>query len=192
MLLAAGVALTRATVWRKEIARTALNEMKEEAEQAADSTLDNLYERLVGDGDPRTERLFQDLRTLVRVFKQSGEWLVTAGVTLEILSRVDELFDACVRLLEATLRLYNVAQRIDVLEFKQPLLERRESIIKEVQGTVKQLSEALAEVQTLGAGSTSDAQLARVRNDLNASLDVARRANERLKGFYQEFGLTET
>lgn len=192
VLLAAGIAVTRAVVWREEIARAALNEMKEEAEEAADSTLDNLHERLVTDGDPRTQQLLQDMRTLVRVFKESGEWLVTTGVTLEILSKVDELFDSCVRLLEATLRLYNVAQRIDALEFKQPLLDRRETIVGEVEETVRQLSGALAEVQTLEADSTSDAQLARVRSELDTTLDVARRTNERVKGFYREFGLTET
>ena len=63
------------------------------------------------------------------------------------------------------------------------ILNEREKIIKDVESSVEQLGNILASVLSLGLSKRDDTELARIRNELNQSLEVARRVEERMKSF---------
>ena len=59
-------------------------------------------------------------------------------------------------------------------------MEQREGIIKEVQTSIQQISEALSTLQRMGAGGQSSAELARLREELDASLAIANKVESRI------------
>jgi hypothetical protein len=186
VLLAAGTLLTRlATGSLSEISKKALAEIQEEIKQRHDKYLDELYQRLLDDDDPRTDTALADLRTLMESFQQH-DWADSKSFntqsTLDILAGIEELFNGCVSSLEKTLELYYAAKKLRTPSARKPLMERRETIIKEVNASVSQLGQILAQVQQLGVDDDNAAQLSRLRQDLNENLEIARRVGERMRG----------
>lgn len=185
ILAGAGVFLTRLLVGGEAVAQKALEELQREAQAESRRRLDDLDHRLMADGDPRTEQALRNLRTLVDAFKQGGGWSDTmnAASTFDIVSGVDDLFGACVRSLERTLELWETASGVTVADARQALLDRREKIITEVQASIVQLGRILAGIQGLEGGSASTAELGRLRGELEQSLAIARRVDEKMKAW---------
>jgi hypothetical protein len=69
---------------------------------------------------------------------------------------------------------------------RQPILDQRERIVAEVQASIKQLSDTLVAIQSLGAGERADGQLARLRDELDQSLAVAKTVEKRVSDLVKE------
>jgi len=93
---------------------------------------------------------------------------------------VNELFGQCVQAITQTGRLWATARQLNSAVARQPLIDQREKIIADVQATVKQLSDTLVGVQSLGSGEGSSRELTRLREELDQSLAVARTVEERV------------
>lgn len=185
ILSGAGMFLTQLLVGGDKAARKALDELQREAQQTAQRRLDDLDRRLLADEDPRTEQALRDLRTLVEAFREGDHWSdnLNAASAFDILSTVDDLFSACERSLEQTLELWETAQDVSVAEARKALLDRRERIIAEVQASIVQLGQILAGIQSLHGERASTVELSRLRRELEQSLAVARRVDEKMKAW---------
>ncbi len=182
VLLGLGAYATRALFGIDDATRDAMTEIQREERAAWEARLDDLDARLLADRDDRTETLLRRLRKLAREVEENGPGGgVDRRTRVEIGLQVGELFGGCVRALETSLDLWEKAQRVEDTAARAKLYDAREAEITEVAECVKVLERLVgAELPTMGTGAR-DGSLARIREELHQSLDVARRVEERMK-----------
>jgi hypothetical protein len=189
VLASTGAYITRLVLDEGKTARAVVAEMEQGDQRAAQAVLDDLDRRLVAaDNDPRPETALRDLRALVRAvddYAASADG-ATAPVVIDVRSRVQQIFESSVRALEQTLQLGDTAKILHLPEARKPLLEQREKIIADIHGGVKQLGGTLAALQQLGTGAQSSRELARLRDELDQSLAIASRVEERLNSLLDQ------
>jgi hypothetical protein len=183
VLLSLGGLVTRLLTGSEAITKQAAAELSQEAQAAKDRALDDLDKRLQGDGDKRTETCLRDLRAFARVFRDETVW--TQGLDESsiygIVSGVEQLFNQSVQALEHSLELFQAAQTVSSPEARQPILAQREKLIQDVTKSIQQLGRILAEMQGMGQGPGEDgSKLASIRQELDQSLEVARRVDARM------------
>jgi hypothetical protein len=184
MLIGAGTFVSKLLLSGKSTAQKVLTELEQEQHVAHQNELDQLEQVLIhSDRDPRPEEALRDLRALVATFEgleknaPSAQWSIMVDVRLQ----VESLFSHSVRLLEQTHRLWETAEKLSSDVAKQPVLDQREQIIHEIQCCVKQLSHSLVSLQKLGHVESSTTDLQKMRKELDASLEVARKVEARMK-----------
>lgn len=185
---AVGGYLTRVILDDGRTARTVLAELAEAERAAAQTRLDDLDRRLVkADDDPRPETALRDLRALLGAFEQVAEQARDEHIpaVVDVRSRVQQLFDHSLRSLERTLGLYATARQLQLPEARRPLLDERERILADVQAGIRQLGTTLVALQQLGAGDRARGELARLRDELDDSLQVANRVEARLSALLE-------
>jgi hypothetical protein len=189
-----GAALTRLLLGGEKISRQITAELTQEEQAEKQRALDALDEQLAAsDKDPRPETALRDLRALLKAFDEpdgpSNELNFTTVIDVQLMA--GRMFDQCVQSLQQTLRLWQTAQKLNTAAARKPLLDQREKIIADVQASIKQLSDALVALQTLGHGDGSTAELGRIRDELDQSLAVAKvveeRVNSLVKGAHAGF-----
>jgi len=186
LLLAGGAFLTRIILGSKKIEKNALEEIHREVREARERALDDLAERLTQDEDPRTERLLQDLRVLMDVFREGQLWStgMNAKSSIDILMRVDDLFKACERSLEKTLDLWSTAQKIATESARRPIRERRERIVEDISASIEHLGRILADIQGHAVSEDErESEMARIRDEMDECLAVANRVEERMRSW---------
>lgn len=189
LLGSVGVFFTRYLLGNESLAKRVVEEIQKDAQEERIRALDDLDDRLsrARDGRPRTA--LRDLRALMKAFHEEGSWTssVNASSTFDILSKVEELCNQCVLSLEKTLDLSRIAQQMATPEAREPILEEREKIIQDVFESIRQLGKILAGIQGLGVGEGEEgSRLARVREDLDRSLEVARVVEKRMQSLDRE------
>src|SRR5262245_11592904 len=183
LLASAGTVMTRLLLDDGKTAHAIRAEMEQEEQQRREAVLNELQQRLVSaDDDPRPESALRDLRALLRAFEELAERseLVALQALVEVRAKVHQLFDESVQAFEQTMKLYSMAQELQTPQARQSVLEQRESLIKEVQKSIEQISDALRTLQRMGAGGHSSAELARLREELDASLSLANKVESRI------------
>ena len=182
-LTAAGLFFSRLLLQGEQVAQRILTESAQSEESDRQQALDDLDKHLtVADKDPRPETALRDMRALVKALQEratSGDGYST-GLLVDINIRVSQLFDHCVASIQETDRLWQTAQKINTPSARQPLLDQREKIINEIQDSVKQLSQTLVALQSLGGTEGSQGDLARLRDELDQSLVMARTVESRV------------
>ena len=95
VLLSAGLYLHRLLFgWSADYERL-VAEWRQRVDQRRDGDLDDLYRKLTEDGDPRTETLLKDLRTLTKaLMNEQGDSLALGA--FDVVSNVDTLFQRSV------------------------------------------------------------------------------------------------
>jgi hypothetical protein len=186
ILIGGGTFLSKLLLSGKSTAQKVLTEVEQEQHLAHQSELDQLEQVLIhSDRDPRPEEALRDLRALVATFEgleknaPSAQWSIMVDVRLQ----VESLFSHSVRLLEQTHRLWETAEKLSSQVAKQPVIDQREQIIHEIQSCVKQLSHSLVSLQKLGHVEASTVDLKKMRQELDTSLEVARKVEARMKGW---------
>lgn len=169
-------------------AKAALNELESEAETERERELDRLAERLSQDRDERDERLLKDLRHLSNEFKRDDFWPaeLNSHSTFDLMNGVETLFSGCVDSLERQVRLVEIARNMSTQEARQPLVDERERILKEVAECITQLGRMYSSIQGLRGQGEGNAELTRVRGELERSLEVASRVQERMRAWDRE------
>ena len=174
----AGAFATKLALSGDKIAGDVASELNEEEKDSQERSLDELDRRLTtSDKDPRPETALRDLRELLKVFEQArpNDNRVNITSLFEIQSMVGQLFEQCVQSLEQTDQLQATASKLNSVDAREPILTQREALIAEVQASIKHLSDTLVKLQTLGTGSQSTETLKGIREDLDHSLEVAKR-----------------
>ena len=192
LLGSAGALLTRLIHRKEEIARAVAAELQAEERAARERALDALMARLSDDDDPRDDHALHDLRKLAEAIEEAGRDLTggpEAAVASDIMLKVGELFEGCVRALERNAGLAERARTLRNKAARKPLEAERRRILDEVDVSLEALGTLLAKLST--ARTAGGATLADVRGDLDRTLEVARRVEERMKSFDPDAALRE-
>lgn len=187
-LLAVGLFGTRALTQTERLTHQTMQTMAEEAARARQRKLDDLESRLAADHDPLDEALLRDLRMIYDRFRTDLADLTRPGgdavwrqQTIEVAGKCERLFNSCVTSLERSLELAAAAQRMNTREMQKQMLTARSRLLGEVQESVRQLAKIIDGVHALGLVRDDEREMARLRQDLNQSLEVARRVEERMR-----------
>jgi hypothetical protein len=189
LLASVGSLATQCIFYLDEHTRRAFASLEAEALAEQERKLDNLYRRLRKDDDPRDDELLKQLRSLYRTFQQDTEWVkrMRQQSAVEIASQVEKLFQASIISLQRSLDLARAADRMATDDGRRTALLSRDRLLSEVQESIAQMAKTIDGVQSLGLERNGD-DLARIRRELDESLNVARRVEERLQ---TEFGNVE-
>ena len=147
---------------------------KERAER--DARLDTLAARLKRDDDWRTEESLRRLRALYELFEREpadGHSAVT------IREKVERLFHAAVEQLERSIELWEKARRLPA-GTQRPIVAKRKEAINEVVLTVNHLTKTVEQYHAFQADESNDNELSKLRAELDATIEVARRADDRI------------
>lgn len=183
-----GMFVTQLLLRGDSMAREAIAEIEREERRRVEAALDDLDARLALDGDARTETALRDLRTVVKAFEDPKLWehTLAAGSEVDVRSRVNELCQQSIQSLEQSLKLWQMIQQIRSPHAREPIQRQREETIVEVLVSIKHLSETLVGIQTLSHGTRGHSELNRIRDELDQSLAIARKVEERMKLLVKE------
>lgn len=179
MLLSAGVYLNRLVFGWSASQERILNAWREAAEKTRDQELDLLYQELQQDGDPRTENMLKDLRTLTKAI-MSEQSRSLAAPTLDIVADVEALFQRSVDYLKESLGLWRTAEQVNREAIRAQLLSQREVLIAEVEKSLENLGDVLGGLKRVAVSSGSNPQLADLRDELKARLRIAEEVEQRM------------
>ena len=140
-------------------------------------SLQNLHRQLEQDRDPRTERLLSQLRSLYNSLRQDIEQGKITVAAHEVLDGVDSMFQVCVDYLDQSFRLWQTASKMKGSSRKH-VLQQREELIDEVGKSVDYLESTIDQLNSV-VTKKSKSNLAQLRAELDETIRVARRAEER-------------
>ncbi len=191
-LLAAGAFVTRLVADDGRTARRIWSELEANEQKARQAAIDDLDQRLtVADRDPRPETALRDLRALIAALDEiiRQDQGPESVVILEIEAKARQIFEQTLRSLEQTLRLGETAQRLLSPAARAPILAERERVIGDIEAGARQLGGTVAALQRLASGGSSQSELARLRDDLDQSLELAATVDARLQALLHDPGL---
>jgi hypothetical protein len=180
MLASAGIYLQRLILGWEGNYEEAVNEWVDSIEGKREKELDLLYTELAQDGDPRTENLLKDLRTLTKALmsERSGAMALNS---LDIVADVDKLFRKSVDYLRETLDLWRMAGEMERKTIKEQLLQHREMLIGEVEKSLENLGAVLGSMKKAAVNSRDGNQLAELREDLASRLRIAEEVERKMQ-----------
>ncbi len=185
-----GTFFTRLFVGDERVAKKSIADLRREHEQEQIDKLDELDDQLTKDRDPRTQKMLQDLRSLVKTFKDSShdDNLNTPSL-LDITAGVEELFEEGVQMLRKSLEFYRTAKDFNDQSTRKTILQRREEVLDDVGKSIDQLGKLLTDIQAMDVQDHS--QQDRIRQELKDSFDVAKRVRERMSSLTELQGLRD-
>ena len=174
VLIGAGVQATRLVFGIEDLTERAHGYVTEKQRAEWDAKLDGLAAKLRQDEDWRTEESLKRLRKLHAAFQEEPP----AAAAVTIREKVDRLFHASVAQLEKSYDLWEKAKRIPG-DAGKPLLDQRREAVNEVVLTVNHLAKTVEQYHAFQS-KDSDDDLARLREELDATIEVARKAESRI------------
>lgn len=179
VLAAAGIYLNRLLFGWQENYEKIVAKWRDGVEKARDAELDRLYRELAQDGDPRTEALLKDLRTLTKaLMNEQSETLAMSA--FDIVSDVDKLFQRSVDYLQESLNLWQTAEDMERASIKEQLMAQRDVLIGEVEQSLENLGDVLGSVKRAAVSTHDGQRLADLREELTARLKIAEDVEERM------------
>ena len=188
LLAAAGAWATQLLVGADRLTQKTFREMQAEEAQAQDRKLDELYRKLRKDDDSHSQRSLRRLRELYERFRETPQWTpaVDLNSAVEIAATIEKLFAACVASLDRSLEMWEAARQMATETARNRLLEQRRQLLAEVAASIDQFAVTVDEVQELALTKRGSDDLARFRHDLDQSLEVARRVEQRMHDLESE------
>jgi len=182
LLTSVGTFLTKFILGRDTRVKQLIEASRDKAKRDKRKALDHFHHRLTMDGDERTETAMQDLRSLRQAFQQLDKIAPDLNQAMidDIQQRSEELFQQCMSSLEKTLQLWKTAESLASETARKPILEQREKLVGDVVQTVEHMSRTLASVQGITDRSDGDVRLQRLRGELDQSLEVAKKVEQRV------------
>jgi hypothetical protein len=179
LLLSVGIYLNRLIFGWNENYERIVREWRASVERERDRKLDQLYRDLQTDGDPRTETLLKDLRTLTSTLMSEQDNHLASGA-FGILSDVDKLFTRCVGYLEESLKLWRTAEAVERKNIADELLAQRKVLIDEVEKSLDRLGDVLGGIKK-AALSRDGEELNQLREELKSRLKIAEEVENRIR-----------
>lgn len=172
LILGAVAGLKRLLLPNAKMTEQIMAEISREKAEADERTLNDLQRKLQADGDPHTDELLSDLRTLMNGFR-SEMTRVGRTETLFVFNDAEKLFDRCVHDLERTLSIHQEMLAMRNPSIRKGLAGKRAALIKEIEESLKHLSEVHLKVQQLSVeGQDSGSALRSIRSDLDTGLRI--------------------
>jgi hypothetical protein len=157
--------------------------------------LKQLRRRMRRDRDPRSSRI---VRGLLRIYErlrtsESDSERDATRTLREIHDQARALYQSCLRLVERTLELWEGARRMATDVSRQQLLNSRGEMLDQVEASIGHLQRSLDELQGTALRRQEDltSDHARLRQELDQGLEVARRVEERMGELERELRIAE-
>jgi len=170
---------TRAIFRTEDITVETIEKLQQKELQAEQAELDRLEELLKQDDDDRDQELLKLLRIQRAQFQEIAKQPGLVVRSQDVLLKVDQLFKASVNNLYESYRLLLQSRELSKPQ-KRSLLEEREKLLTEIQQAVDSLQTSLDQYRSLTKRSTGS-DLSSLREELEASIDIAKRTEERLR-----------
>ncbi|WDI43781.1 hypothetical protein [Bremerella sp. P1] len=168
-----GIQATRLIFGIEELTAKAHAYLTEQEKAEQDKKLTDLARRLEQDDDPRSEECLLRLRRLYDSLQSEAPKGHTAII---FRAKVEQLFQAAVKQLERSLELWEKAQQLPG-SASRPLLKERRKAIDEVVLTVNHVTRTVEQYHAFQM-QESDHELAKLREELDQTIEAARRADE--------------
>jgi hypothetical protein len=194
MLIGVGALATRAIYRLDDLARRAISETQ--AEEAADAQrkLDDLYRRLAAEKDLRAAKLLDGLRATYAALREAltGNDSIPRPQLMEVSQKAEQLFTSCIASLQHALEMLQASRGMSTQEARSVTIGRRERLLDEVEESAAHLSGILDKLRAFGIEDKDSENLAILRSELDESLSVARKVEERMQAFQSELDRTTT
>jgi hypothetical protein len=141
--------------------------------------LDDLLKKLRMDRDHRPQSYLNLLRVIRRDFETQAAKPGYELRSMELVARIRQLVGTCVQRLDRSHQLFELSERLGGQE-REAILKERELILEEIKASVDQLQGVVRNFSSLSE-KQEQAELSEVQNELEASLRVAKRTEERLR-----------
>jgi hypothetical protein len=179
VIVGVGWMATRVIFFADDVAAKIVQQDAEKIIQAEEAKLDGLQFRLRSDRDYRTKDYLTLLRTCRSEFEEFAKQPGIAIQSLEIVKQVRQLFWSATDQLEQSLKMHELAERLSG-EQRKNVLSQREQILEEIQISVEHMQSAVKHYQEL-MNKEQHSDLNTLRDELDASLRVAKRTEERMR-----------
>ncbi len=141
--------------------------------------LDQLARQLETDRDHRTQDYLTLIRSLRSEFENAAQQSGAQFRSAQIREQVSLVFKAVVHQLQQSFRLWELAESLKG-ESRKKILADREKVLLEVDQTIDRLRSMLEQFQKL-MRSEKKVDLASMREELEATMRVAQRTEERMR-----------
>ena len=177
-LIAAGSVVLKLAAGAEQLEKVALNDEASDKRSQEDRRLNDLQKRLRSDRDFRTKDCFQlasqartDFFSLIQ--KANGSFAL-----LQFGQQFDQLFWATIEQLEHSLQLYEQADRL-VDARRKEILAERERVVDKLIGAADRLRNVVDRIRST-ATHDREAELSSLSKELDDSLEIAKRVDQRL------------
>lgn len=170
---------TRVIFFTDEVAAKILRDEAEKGVKAEEDKLDQLQFRLRSDRDYRTKDYLTLLRTCRTEFEEFAKRPGIVIQSQEIVKQVRQLFWSTTDQLEKSLKLHFLAERLAGDE-KKTVQQQREHTLDEIRLSIEHMQSAVRHYQEL-MNKEQQSDLGSLRDELDASLRVAKRTEERMR-----------
>lgn len=146
--------------------------------------LDDLDARLCRDEDPRSEEMLRRLRQILEQFQRDmteNRGGMGRAQLAEIGEKSNRLFVSCVASLERSLLLSEAALKMHTEDAKQRMLAARENLLEQVAISTEHLARIADSVRALSLTAGGEQSMEKIRRELDESMSVARRVDERMR-----------
>ncbi len=174
-----GWAATRAIFGTEKYTQEAFQELNHAAAKSEAEKLDQLDYLLSQDDDPRDQELLRMLRSQRAQFRELASQPSLVARSSEVLDRVEQLFRASVKNLAECYKLWEESRSLGRME-KVELMNEREKLLGEIHMAVKQVQTSLTEYKRI-AKKAVGTDLSELRSELEASMEIAKKTEERLR-----------
>ena len=176
-----GIFASRIIFGLEKLVQGAAAHVQEQERKKQIASLRNLDARLQADNDARTERLLRQLWHLYETIQSDVRDGKISLAAQDILSSVSQMFTLCITHLERSLELWESATRLRG-SGRRKILNQREALIAEVEESVEFLENKLEQLHVASA-ARGQSELSQLREELDETIRVAKRAEERAKTF---------
>ena len=167
----------RATFGLDKIVAAAAAQEQADALRQREDRLADIGKKLRYDRDPRTDELFTLLKKAREDFDALADETRTVVRSLELRPKAHRLFWAAIDRLEDSSEAHELAERL-FGEERDAVLAQREVMLTEVRQTLEQLQRAVGQLREM---SDNEGGLATLRDELDQSLRVAARVDQRMR-----------
>lgn len=177
VLAAGGVFTTKFLFKLPELTAKAYDYMQEQKQKDRDKELNELDAKLVRDKNPKSQ---QSLRSLRRVYAALLQDIEAGKLSpdYDVMETIKQLYEGCIDNLKHSYELYEAACMLPVNR-RESLENERQSLIDDVWETVEQFEGHVNQIYITPV-HRKRTDLAERRRELERSLEIARRTEERL------------
>ena len=179
-----GMFATRIIFGLDKLTNRAYEYVVEKQQEDQRKALEELFNKLEGDNDPRTERLLGQLWQLYSELKKDIDEGKVSMAAHDVLDGVDDIFKVCVDYLDRSHRMLTTAKRMKGTA-RDEVLMQREKLIEEVANSCMHLEDTIGKLNTVST-TRQTSELSQMRAELDETIRVAKRAEERTGTLGQE------
>jgi len=174
-----GWMMTRIIFKIESITEGAMRFEQEQAIKAEKKQLDELEQRLIGDGDDRTQDYLTLLRSVREDFQETASQPGVQMRSARVREQVNAIFNATIDQLRHSYKLWELSQSLSG-EARRKIMVSREGVMKEIGATVDRLHTTVLQFKEL-IREDKKVDLASMREELEATMRVARRTEEKMR-----------